>query len=118
MEALKLVHVIVAAVAAFLITIMEHYFPWRQILYKDLPRIPTYTMGVLAIGIPFSVVLLISSTWMNREVLLAFWLICAAAGLGTINSHILDALISHRNRAKESEEREKRLLEMHKGKDQ
>ena len=48
--------------------------------------------------------------WERFEIILYFCVVVASAGLGTFLSYHLDHLVSTRNRADESEEREKALL--------
>lgn len=110
METIKTVAMIIAAVVALLSVLTLHYFPWQALMKKELPRIPAYVLGVMAMAFPLTVLFLLFQVWTNTEVLVSLWLVIGAAGSGTILAHNLDSWIYHKTRADETEEREKALL--------
>lgn len=104
MDMYRTIGIAVAALISFLMVVVEHYLPWRAILKQELPRIPSYIMGVLAILIPLTMLFFVFAFWSSAEVLIAFWVVTGSAGAGTILSYNLDSLIHIRMRAEESEE--------------
>lgn len=115
MEAIKVVSLVGCALISFLIVAIEHYLPWQMILRKELPRLSAYIMGMLAIALPVTVHWTLFKSWTTSEIIISFWVITCAAGLGTLGCYILDGLIHNRARAEESEERESRLLDANRG---
>lgn len=85
---------------------LEHYIPWRGILRKDLPRLARYTMGVLTLIIPLSVVWVKQQDWSN---LILVWACIIAGGLTVYVLHLVDAAIETRARADIAEEEGRRL---------
>lgn len=71
-----------AAIAAALIILMEHYW-----IPNRLPQTAKYTLGVLAINLPLSALL---AAWGSWPGLAALWLVTLAAGAATILSHAID----------------------------
>ncbi|HPS41038.1 MAG TPA: hypothetical protein PK040_00440 [Anaerolineaceae bacterium] len=112
MEPIKALALMIASVIAFLIVVVEHYLPWQLILRKELPKIPAYILGVLAFGIPLSVLFTVITDWTSSEIVLSFWVVVISAGAGTVGCYNLDSLIHNRARADESEEREQKLLDL------
>lgn len=106
----KIIALVGAGVISFLLVMVEHYLPWRGILRKDLPRLQAYILGTLAMAVPFGVMIALFPLWERFEIILYFCIVVVSAGLGTFLSYHLDHLVSTRNRADESEEREKALL--------
>lgn len=80
-----------------------HYFPWRLIFKRELPRIPSYTLGMLAILIPFSF-------WLYEhcyiEVVIMLWVSTVTAGLSVSLWYGVDWLLDRINVAREAEQRE------------
>lgn len=83
-----------------------HYFPWRLLAKRELPRIPAYTLGVLAIFIPFSVWL-----WEHgyQQVLSVLWAGILSAGVSVSLWYAVDWLLDRINTASESEQRDTEL---------
>jgi len=67
-------------------------------------------MGVLAIALPFTVLVIIFPFWPGYVYLWAFWSITGGAGLGALLSAGVDAILMIRVRAIEAEAREAQLL--------
>ena len=60
-----------------------HYFPWRMVPWlrgKELPRLPSYTLGLLGIMVPFTLWLIANNL---ADVAEALWIAVIAAG-GTV----------------------------------
>ena len=101
---------VVTAIVAILIVLVEHYLPWNLLLLKPRPgRIASYIMGVMAFAIPLT--LLFSLVDLTRvQVVISLWVVITASGLGTLAGYGLDNWLDHRNRANEAEERENAVL--------
>lgn len=102
----------ITALITALVLLVEHYFPWRLVLKRDLPRQAAYVLGVLAILLPFSCLLLL---WIRewsapfgyplpagvlldpgealRRVLVALWAVVLASGVSTLGAYLLDWLL-------------------------
>lgn len=102
---------VVTAIVAMLIVLVEHYLPWNLLLLKPRPgRIASYIMGVMAFAIPLT--LLFSLVELTQvQLIISLWVVIVAAGLGTIAAYGLDSWLDHRSRAREAEERENAVLE-------
>jgi hypothetical protein len=96
----------IAAVGAALILAVEHYGPWEKILKRPLKLYERYVLGILALLVPFSVLLIV---WQMYSVLLALWAIVAVGGVTTMGMMALDAWIEISQRVKMAE-REASLL--------
>jgi hypothetical protein len=96
----------IAVIGAILAIVAEHYFPWRLIYGRELPRVPAYILGVLAFALPLSVLFWI---WSDYRCLAALWAVIGAAGAGTALCYTLDTFLHNRARALEAEERERDL---------
>lgn len=99
-----------ASLFAMLLTAVEHWFPWPLLMLKPLPRLWAYIMGMLAIAVPLTVLMLVRPSWPGFVYLWAFWSITAGAGFGTVVGYGIDKALEHRSRALEAEDREKALL--------
>lgn len=95
----------------FLLVIVEHYLPWQALIRKPLPQLAAYALGILSIALPFTGLILLMPEISGSQVLISFWIIVAAAALGTILAHGLDAYLKARLRADETGEREGAMLE-------
>lgn len=102
--------ILIAAIITFLAIVAEHYFPWRQILHRDLPPIPAYVLGILAIALPFSVLILMQRDMPATTVLIAFWTLTVVAGATTLLAHMVDDQLAAREQADERQQREAALL--------
>jgi hypothetical protein len=91
---------LLAAIFAVLLVGFEHYFPWRLIFRKPLPRLLSYIIGVLAIYIPVSVVLYYRNAIPS---ILTIWIVALFAGAGLCAFYLLDPWL-HVHAAEKSEE--------------
>lgn len=102
--------VIVAAVEFGL-----HYFPWRMLLGKELPRLAAYTLGMLGMMVPLSVWL------MDRgeiEIIQMLWIVIVSAGLTVFALYGLDHYLELLRRDEEAGQREQVMSDMLKNKDE
>jgi len=90
-------------VIAFTIEAFLHYFPWRLVFKKELPRIIAYTLGVLGILLPFS-------AWLYEQgytqVLFTLWITTVSAGASVCLWYLVDWLLERINTASEAHHRE------------
>lgn len=105
-------NVFVTALIAALVILVQHYFPWRLVLKRDLPRQAAYVLGVLAILVPFSYLLLLwIKEWSDpvgyplpagalldagevlRRVIIGLWTVVLASGIATLGAYLLDWLL-------------------------
>lgn len=96
----------IAVLVSILTLWVQHWGPWQMIAKKKFSQTTNYVMGVLALQIPLSALLVI---WRQWEVLVAVWAITIFGGLGVMGAYTLDNWIETRERAEISEQ-EGRLL--------
>lgn len=94
---------------SFVTIIAEHYFPWQKILHRPLPPIPAYVLGILAIALPYTVLMLIQRGMTTTTSTIAIWLLIGTAGFGTLVAHIIDAQLDAQEKAAETQQREEAL---------
>lgn len=80
-----------------------HYFPWRMLIGRELPRLAAYTLGLLGMMVPFSVWLIDRN---EIEILQTLWIVVIAAGVMVFALYGLDHHLDLSARAIEAEERE------------
>lgn len=96
--------IVVAALIAALLLIVEHYFPWQLALGRRLPRLAAYVIGVLAFLAPVSILFLI---WTREPPgyafahLAALWIVTGGGGAAVIGCYALDWLLNRLALAKE-----------------
>jgi phosphate/sulfate permease len=93
--------IFLAALVAALIQMTLHWFPWRMVLGKDLPRISAYVLGVLGFALPLSVLLWHWQSWLE---LLAVWAVVAASGVAVASAYGTDWMLDRVRRSYEHEE--------------
>ena len=93
---------ILAALIAVLLQAVEHWFPWRMVLARDLPRIPAYILGVLGVALPLSGLYWCWGAWME---LVALWVVIIAAGLSVMGAYAIDWTLDRVRQSYEHEER-------------
>jgi hypothetical protein len=83
-----------------------HYFPWRTLLKgKELPRLAAYTLGLLAITVPFTGWLWQSG---DLETIAVMWIVNFSAGITVLALYGLDHYLDLIMRDMEATEREQR----------
>ncbi len=105
----------VLVVVVVFIEMFEHYFPWRSIFGKELPRLLAYVLGVLGLMVPFTAWLLERG---NREIAIILWVVLSAGGLAVGALYLFDWLINQVWGKREAEQRERVLMEQLDGKSQ
>lgn len=80
-----------------------HYFPWRMLIGRELPRLAAYTLGLLGMMVPFSVWLIDRN---EIEILQTLWLVIVSAGVMVFALYGFDHYLDVSARAVEAEERE------------
>jgi hypothetical protein len=80
-----------------------HYFPWRMLIGRELPRLAAYTLGLLGMMGPFSVWLIDRN---ELEILQTMWVVIVSAGLMVFALYGMDHYLDVSTRATEAEERE------------
>jgi MFS family permease len=104
--------VAIAALIAMLVVMLEHWLPWNLLLLKMRPgRIASYLMGVLAFLIPLTVLFLTTKMIEGWQVAVGLWIVVSSTGFGTVLAYGIDELLVQRQTAKESQEREKVLVD-------
>ena len=93
---MTILQILIAVLVSCLILAIEHYWPWVPILGRHLRRIEAYVSGVLAMMLPFSVLLVLWGRWTE---LIAIWAVIVAGGLTTMLLYGLDGWLDARIRA-------------------
>lgn len=84
----------IAAGFSALVIGVGHWFPWRQLLHRELHRLEAYVYGVLAIVVPVVVVLQRRGDVFTTRLLVACVL---AAGAATLLGKLIDLIAAYRN---------------------
>lgn len=91
--------VLVAALIAALSLWVMHWFPWELMLRRELPRLVAYTLGMLAITVPISVVHVVwmmvpewKPVWPGAEIA-ALWIVVVAGGLAVLIAYGVDWIL-------------------------
>lgn len=66
---------------------LEHWLPWQAWLGHPLKRIPSYIMGVAALYLPITVVLILWQLWI---VLILIWVVCLTGGVVVCAGYFID----------------------------
>ena len=90
-----------------------HYFPWRLVLRRDLPRLVAYMLGVLGMMGPFTAWLINHN---DSQVATMLWLVLGAGGFAVASLYLLDWVIGQVWGKREAEQREQLLQEQRDGK--
>jgi len=98
--------IILAAILAILGELVLHWFPWRLVFGRDLPRVEAYILGVLAFAVPLSWLL---AAWQDLQALIALWIVIVAAGAAVCMAYGLDRALIRLVQYREM----KQLLEHH-----
>jgi len=86
-----------------------HYFPWRMLLGRKLPRLAAYTLGLLGMMVPLSVWLMDRN---EIEIMQTLWIVVCAAGMTVFMLYGLDHYLELEKRNVESGQREKVMADM------
>jgi len=113
--------VVVTAIIVALVELVEHWFPWRLVLRRDLPRLAAYILGVAGIALPYTALLMMWwQTWDGgyplpvgvfipvseavRRCLVAFWYAVGAGGLAVAVAYAIDQVLLLAVKAQDLEE--------------
>lgn len=100
---------LLAGLISLVMAIAVHYFPWRALLGRDLPRLAAYSLGLFVIVAPLTIVILLVPDNSGAIWVAAVWFSGFCAGAGTLGSHALDNWLRTRARLA-AEHRENRVL--------
>lgn len=118
---MMIIEVSIAAVVAALIQCVSHWFPWRLVLHRELPRIAAYVLGMLGILLPVSGLYWhwdVNAVGLARHAYLAgLWVCVVASGLAVVIAYGIDWLVDVRARLRESNEREDAAMSALRGHD-
>jgi len=104
--------VTLTAIVSGIVILAEHYFPWRTLLGRKLPRVAAYALGMLAVLIPFTLLVLLKADDLTTcQIVVALWVIVFVAGIADAGCYALDHMLEYRSRAIDAEEREARFRE-------
>jgi hypothetical protein len=106
LEVLMQIDVIVTALLSALMLLAGHYFPWRAVFNRELPRLAAYVYGVLAILLPVTGFLALNRLWLAVA---ATWSSAIAGGGVVLFCYAFDDWIENRRGRQEAEEREASL---------
>jgi hypothetical protein len=91
------ISIVLTALIAMLMVLVEHWMPWRKMIGKELPKQSAYILGTLAILGPLTVLFI---TWGDWQALASIWITAAAAGTGTLAAYAIDGMLDQRIRLK------------------
>jgi 4-hydroxybenzoate polyprenyltransferase len=89
-----------------------HYFPWRKLIKKELPRLGAYTLGLLGMMGPLSAWLMFRN---EIEVIKTLWAVICTAGMTVFSLYGFDRYLDLEINNAENFRREKVMIEMLKG---
>jgi len=101
--------ILITALISMLLLMVEHYWPWKLISGREPGPITRYVLGVLAIEIPLSGLLIV---WADWPALAALWIVTIAGGAAVAGSYIQDRYHTARLRAEVSEREAKTLRQI------
>ena len=102
-----MIEISITALISVLLLLVEHWAPTRLLLGRKLPNLAAYILGVLALILPLTGLLIY---WGEHRVILALWLIVVSGGAAVILAYMVDAWLEERVRACQAIEREQELL--------
>jgi len=92
--------IVLTALISCLLLIVEHYWPTQAMIKKPLNKLSAYTLGTLAIQLPFTVLMII---WGERNTVYALWTITLLGGVVVAAVNQLDVYLETRTRMEISE---------------
>lgn len=102
--------ILVAALAAATLLLMEHY--WLRHVRLSLPV--RYVAGVLALNLPLTGLWMVEGQW---GALVAVWAVTGAGGAAVLISFFIDHLVESRARLAAAERDMRTLRDFHNGQD-
>ena len=73
-----------------------HYFPWKRLMHRELPRPLAYIIGVAIMITPYAVWLGMTGAYSN---LVGLLVVVFSSGLAVLLAYLLDAWLSTRAQA-------------------
>ena len=102
------IDILLTMILSWLLLWVEHWFPWRLMFRKELPRLLAYIMGVLALHAPTTVLFIF---WARSAVdvshyghVIALWSVTIAGGLAVLSAYGIDWLLDRLARSTELRE--------------
>jgi hypothetical protein len=102
-----LIGISLAALVSALIQLVSHWFPWRLVLGRNLPRVWAYVVGVLGFLVPVTALFWywdvngLVEAWLN---LIALWACVVASGLAVVLAYAIDCIANRVRLSHELEE--------------
>jgi hypothetical protein len=103
-----------AALVGAMQQVIQHWFPWRLVLRRELPRVAAYIIGTLAYLVPLSVLF---ATWDMTSVVVpayvhlsAVWACVVASGAAVVVVRLADWMIDMVWSSREAAQREAAAL--------
>jgi hypothetical protein len=90
--------ILLTCVVAALVLLVEHWFPWRLMLGRDLPRLAAYVLGVLAMVVPLTVLFAQRG---ELDAAIGMWAVMVSGGAAVMLAHGVDWVLSRLALAKE-----------------
>jgi len=90
------VQITVTAFVSALILLVEHWFPWRMALRRDLYKLAAYILGVMGLAAPLSVLFWLWAGWPDCPPyahLVALWVVIVSGGLAVMVAYGVDWLL-------------------------
>lgn len=106
--------ILLTTLISVLLMLVEHWFPWRLLLRKDLPRVAAYVLGVLGMAVSLTGLYAYWAVeppdpfWAHGH-LAALWSVIVGSGLAVVGAYGIDRLLTRLARSVELEE----ILEIH-----
>ena len=92
-----------------------HYFPWRMLLGRELPRLAAYTLGLLGMMVPLTLWLIDRN---EIEILQTLWAVVCASGLTVFALYGLDHYLELQKRDVEAAQLQQAMSNMLKANDE
>jgi hypothetical protein len=90
-----------SALVSALIQAVSHWFPWRLVLGRALPRVWAYIVGVLGFLAPLTVLFWSWGAWLY---LAALWACVVSSGLAVVLAYAIDEIANRVRLAHELQE--------------
>jgi len=96
-----------SALVSALVQTVSHWFPWRLVLGRELPRVWAYIVGVLGFLLPVTVLFWrwdaagLMEAWAH---LVALWACVLASGLAVVLAYAIDSVANRVRLSHELEE--------------
>jgi hypothetical protein len=82
--------ILAATLITALLLLVEHWFPWRQLVKREMDLLARYVIGTLGLLVPFAILL---ASWQQWQALIALASIVVAGGLSVMGAYAVDGWI-------------------------